>query len=637
MSDRPFLPLPSGHIPDGTRDWRAGDARRWLDAGPARWSRPWWAVLALLATCFWAIASTPVPVCSESTPCGPAWTGTWLAGLALLQLYWVWRLPDLARLTLAPAGLLCVLSDAALGRAEGPARVAVLLALGFALLGTIHRVAAHHRQQRLALDVAGPARHALPPEAAGFGRGRLSLAVGSVLLAAGALAGWQGAREVADDEARADRATVLRAEVARQDEDGSEIAVLLPGEEEERVVEAYAEDYPVGSEVAVLVDGDRLGLVAEPYDAFGWQTLMLLLGVPGLAFLGNGLDGRLRAHGLRAAPLPTLRVLVAESRENGRTVVYAVDDPALARPVLSFTSLAVPADTDDVDEGHEGSEGESSEERRAAARAALEDAAAILKGEDEVPPVREGVLYGAPRPGGELALVADAFGEPMLELSTSPVRPAREDTGDRGRSPQPRPRRSRRRAGVVDASAAEAAAARLGPSTEPLSWSAGAVSRGVGFFLLFAQLGMVITVLSDGPGLSWVLLLGLPVFVGASATALCWRITADRQGLWVTGAWRVRHIPWERLTTVRHEGDDIRFGVGNDPAIALSFTGAAWLERRLGHRPRAVRAVEEIRALHRGPELRPARDARPADHGAPIGPVVLGVIVLAWVTQLLLG
>ncbi|GAB2892832.1 hypothetical protein [Streptomyces mayteni] len=636
MSDRPFLPLPSDHIPDGTRDWRASDARRWLDAGPARWSRPWWAVLALLGAGLWAIASTPVPVCSESAPCGPAWTGSWLAGLALLQLYWVCRLPDLARLTLAPIGLLCVLSDAALGAAEGPARVAVLLALGFALLGTIHRVAAHQRQQRLALDLAGPARYALPPEAAGFSRGRLSFAVGSVLLAVGALAGWQGEREVADHEARADRATVLRAEVAGQDE--GEIAVLLPGAEEERVVGAYAEDYPVGSEVAVLVDGDWLGLVAEPYDAFGWQTLMLLFGVPGLAFLGNGLDGRVRAHALRGAPLPTLRVLVAESHENGRTVVYAVDDPALARPVLSFNSLAVPADGQDGNDGDEWGEESSSEERRAAARAAMEDVAAILKGEDEVPPVREGVLYGVPRPGGELGLVAHAFGEPMLELSTSPVRPAREENGDRGRSPQPRPRRSRRRAGVVDVSAAaEATAARLGPSAEPLSWSAGAVSRGVGFFLLFAQLGMVATVFSGGPGLSWVLLLGLPVFVGSCATALNWRITADRQGLWVTGAWRVRHIPWERLTAVRHEGDDIRFGIGRAPSIALSFTGAAWLERRLGHLPRAVHAVEEIRALHRRPELRPERDSRPADHGMPIGPVVLGAIVIAVVARLLLG
>ncbi|MFD5316747.1 hypothetical protein [Streptomyces sp. NPDC127098] len=624
MIEREIVPLPPDRIPGGTRDWRSADAHRWLAAGPARWSRPWWAVGALLVAGVLALAASPVPVCSEAAPCGPEWPGALLAGLALLQLYWVWRLPGLALLTLGPTTALCLLTDSALGAAEDVGRLAVLLAAGFALASAGHRRAAYHAQRRLALDAAGPARHPLPPAAAAFNRGTFSLAVGSLLLAGATLAAWQGARGVSDFEARAARATVVRAEVTRQGED--EISLTLPGEEEPRTVGAYAEDYPVGGEIAVLVDGDWLRLVAEPYDAAGWQFLMLLLGVPGVGFLANGLDGRRRAQSLRSTPLPTLRVLVAEDHR-GRTVVHPVDDPAGARPVLSFDSLTA---LDDAEEGTDADAG-------SAARAALDAALGALRDADEPSPLREGVLYGAPRPGGELALLAVAFDEPVLECSTSPVRAAR-PAAPRP-APEPRPRRSRRRAVAADpvsGAAVEAAAARLGPNTEPLSWSAGAVSRFVGLGLLLAQLGLVSTLGSGEPAPHWLLLLGLPATLGASATALNWRITADRRGLWLAGGWRVRHIPWERLTTVRHDGDDIRFGVGGAEPVSLAFTGFAWLERRLGHQPRAARAVEEIRALLRHPELRPEHDARAADHGAPLGPVLVAVIALTAITVLLL-
>ncbi|TDC22433.1 hypothetical protein E1265_15705 [Streptomyces sp. 8K308] len=619
MTEREIVPLPPDRIPSGTRDWRSADTRRWLAAGPARWSRPRWAVGALLVAGVWALAVSPGPVCSEAAPCGPEWSGALLAGLALLQLYWVRRLPGLALLTMGPTAAVCMLADSALGAADGTGRLAVLLAAGFALASAHHRRAAYHAQRRLALDAAGPARHPLPPAAAGFNRGTFSLAVGSLLLAGATLAAWQGVRGVADHEARAARATVVRAEVTRQGED--EISVALPGEEDARTVEAYAEDYPVGGEIAVLVDGDWLRLVAEPYDAAGWQFLMLLLGVPGVAFLANGLDGRRRAQSLRSAPLPTLRVLVTEDHR-GRTVVYPVDDPAATRPVLSFDSLPAFDEADD----------EADEE-------ADEDADDEAEPTDDAPPLHEGVLYGAPRPGGELAFLADSFGEPLLECSTSPVRAAPVAAPRSTPARPPRPRRSRRSAVAADTAsvaAIEAAAARLGPGAEPRSWSAGRVSRFVGLGLLLAQLGAVSTLLSGEPAPHWLLLLGLPAVLGSSATALNWRITADRRGLWLTGAWRVRHVPWERLTAVWREGDDIRVGVRGEESMSLSFTGFSWLERRLGHQPRAERTVEEIRALRHHPELRPERDSRAADHGAPLGPVLVAAIALTAITVLLL-
>ncbi|WP_308340491.1 hypothetical protein [Streptomyces sp. ISL-112] len=121
------------------------------------------------------------------------------------------------------------------------------------------------------------------------------------------------------------------------------------------------------------------------------------------------------------------------------------------------------------------------------------------------------------------------------------------------------------------------------------------------------------------------------------ATALTWRITADRDGLWVTGAWRVRRVEWGAITAVHHSEDGISVGTGkNHPDVELSPTGWAWLERRSGRDPYAVRVADEVGALLLHPELRPAEEAPTARQGTPVGPPLVAVSVLWGAAVLLL-
>ncbi len=221
----------------------------------------------------------------------------------------------------------------------------------------------------------------------------------------------------------------------------------------------------------------------------------------------------------------------------------------------------------------------------------------------------------------------------LVECSVTAVKPAvakllpsrpkslAEGTGRKG------PRRS-----VVEI------AASMTPTDGLRVWKAHGLSRAVGVGLLLVQGGGMWAMLDDGFSWTWLwLVLGLPWLMTAVATALTWRITADRDGLWVTGAWRVRRIEWDAITAVRHSEDGIRIGTGKGADnVELSPTGWAWLERRLGREPYAERAAEELRALQLGPELRPAEEAPAARQGMPVGPPLVALSVLWGAAVLLL-
>ncbi|WP_405680181.1 hypothetical protein [Streptomyces sp. NBC_01238] len=134
-------------------------------------------------------------------------------------------------------------------------------------------------------------------------------------------------------------------------------------------------------------------------------------------------------------------------------------------------------------------------------------------------------------------------------------------------------------------------------------------------------------------GFHWHLLLpllSLPIWMHFAAVLLNWRATADSTGLWLTGAWTVRHVPWERLRAAEYtdEGSvEIRRSDGG--TWHLTGLGVPRLERRLRLRPSYVRMAEEVTALHAHPELRPAEPSPPSDHGLPLGPVLLLLIGLA--------
>ncbi|WSB86468.1 hypothetical protein OHA60_23270 [Streptomyces cellulosae] len=588
---------------------------------PARWAHPLLAVLALAVSVAWEVAAGPVPACTSAEPCGSDWTGLAVAVVLVLSLYWVWRQPRLAIGGLAFTVLALAVEDGVTAFAR-PSALAYLLATGFAVTGLVHRLAVAGRQRALALEAAGSATQPLPDAARNFRRGRMSFVLAVLFLAVAGFGVYQ-ALGVADAyEKRAATASHLSGEVTAVDEDDGLLTVTAEGRTH-RIETAFPEDFPVDTRVDLVVDGDGAVLVAEPYDAFGWELLVLAGSVTGLAFLVNGVAGRLGARRLRSGPLPVLHVLVREGEEDGRTWVYAADDTEGRRPVLWFHSLYA----DDDDGGEEDDDDFETEDDDPG----LERLAATLRADGPAPPLREAVLYGAPYTGAEVAFVArDDENDPevAVECSVTSVKPAvpQWNTGGAQARGRKHPRRP-----------VEEIAAGLTPSAEPRVWRAHGFSRGLGAGLLVVQGGGVWAALEDGPSWHWLMLaVTLPWLVTSVATATTWRITADRDGLWVLTAWRVRRVPWEAVLSVTHRDDGIDIGRAEDDAVRVSPTGWAWLERRLGREPGAQRVADELRALLLRPDLRPAGEALTDRQGMPVGPPLVALTVLWGAAVLLL-
>lgn len=617
--NRPPVPLPAEHIPPGTAEWRTPNAERWLAAAPARWAHPLWTLLALVASLVWDIVEAPVAPCTSAAPCGTDWLGLGMAVVLLLTLYWVWRQPRLALAGLAAALTGFAVEGGFTSALGEPSALAFLMAAAFTTAGLIHRLAAAGRQRARALEAAGPAQP-LPAAARTFRRGRLSVVLAALLLGVAGFGCWQ-VQQVADAyEERAAGATHLpgRVTALEQDDDGIDIVTVEADGRTHHFETAYPEDFPVDSRVDIVVDGDWAALIAEPYDAIGWELLAMAGSVAGLAFLANGVDGRTRSRRLRHDPLPVLHVLVREDHDDGRTWVFAADDPEGLRPILHFHSLHAFEEEDDEDGGE-------------APVVELDKITAILKGEDPPPPLREAVLYGAPYAGAEVAFVAfddEDDVEVSVQCSVTAVKPAGPRLMERGQLRRERETPQRPRDGI---------AVGMTPSAGPRTWTAHGFSRAVGLGLLLVQGGGIWAALEDGPSWHWLwLAVGLPWLVTAVATALTWRITADRDELWVTGAWRVRRVPWNVITFVRHSDDGIRIGRAKDSSVELSPTGWAWLEHRLGREPHAVRTAEELRALLLRPELRPREEAPAGRQGMPVGPPLVALSALWGVAVLLL-
>ncbi|WP_324793633.1 hypothetical protein SJX93_10850 [Streptomyces cyaneofuscatus] len=622
----PPVPLPAEHIPPGTADWRTPDAERWLATVPARWAHPLWAVLALVVSMFWYMGEAPLAPCTSAEPCGTDWSGLGMMVMLVVTPYWVWRQPRLALAGLA-AGLAGFAEDGGFTESFGePYALAYPVAAAFTTAGIVHRLTLAGRQRALALEAAGPVAQPLPAAALTFRRGRFSFVLAALMLAAAGFGSWQ-AQQVADAyEERAAGATHLSGLVVaqEQDDDGNDILKVEADERTHRFETAFPEDFPEGSRVDIVVDGDWAALVAEPYDAFGWETLALGGAAAALGFFANGVDGRTRSARLRRRPLPVLRVLVREGHEDARTWVFAADDRQGLRPILHFHSLHA-FEEEDEEEQKEGDEGEVD-------AVDLTKVKQILRGDDPPPPLREAVLYGVPYAGAEVALAArlDADEpEVLAECSVTAVKPA--VPGLLARGAKSRRRKNERRS-------VEEIAATMTPGPGLRVWKAHGFSRTVGLFLLVVQGGGIWAMLDDGPSWSW---LWLPVamawLISTVATMLTWRITADRDGLWVTGAWRVRRVEWDAITAVRHHEDGIRIGTGKGhDNVDLAPTGWAWLERRLGREPYAVRAADEVRALHLDPELRPAEEAPASRQGMPAGPPLVALSVLWGAAVLLL-
>ncbi|MFF8607225.1 PH domain-containing protein [Streptomyces sp. NPDC015346] len=566
MSDSPSagpLPLVADAIPPGAAAWRSGDAERWREAAPRPWADPLWAFLPLLATAVWALADAPHPVCSTATPCASDWSGLAGAVVQVLTLVWLWRRPGLALLTLT-ASIVSLFVDGTLMEPSVP-NTALLLAVFYTTATLIHRVNAVRQQRSLALAAAGAVASARAPLTAAPRNRLFSVLAAALLLAVSVFAVWQGLRVAFDHDERAARAETTSAVVVKASEDDLTLKVRFVDDSTHTFDVLFPKQYEASARVDVLVDDGWVRLATEPYDTFGWELLVLLTAVPGLAFLAS------RAAAPRSGPQPVLRVLVRGDRDEHRTWVYAADDRAGARPVLY------------VDAVHEDEE-EADEER------------------DEYPgSLREAVLFGTPHTGGaRLTLVAArAGGGPLTACAIATIHPA------------------------------PAWGALPATKGSPLVQSADQTSRVMAIAVLAFQAAAIWGMFSESLSWQWavaaLLLVGL---ISSAATALSWRITADSAGLWLRGPWRVRHLPWDEITAVDADHGNIWIRTTNDNDACLSPVGWPWLERRLGRPPTAARTAATLHPLLHHPNLRPTSPSSSAQHGMPLGPVLTGASLL---------
>ncbi|GAB3115478.1 hypothetical protein GCM10027160_22790 [Streptomyces calidiresistens] len=610
----PFPPPPAERIPTGVRPWRTEDAERWVAAGPAPWAHPLWSCLALIGTGLWAILETPDPVCTPADPCGADWWGMFLACTALLGVYWVWRRPGLALIPLAPFTVLQLISPSAPATTPVSARLGFTAAAVFTGVALWERLAARRRQRELIERAAGPERRPVPASARAFPRGRTTLAVAGALLAVTGLCLWQGLTTEARENERDARAERLTVVVVDRGEDS--ITVRLPGGDTGVVDTLFPGSYEPGRSTVVFVDGDRVRLAAEPYDAFGWQALMLLFGLPGTTLLVSGLAARARWRRLVADPVPVLRVRATNPGPRIRTRVFAVDAPrGRRRPALSWVTL--PPTARDVP----GADGHPEDPDDPGFREVLARAAEQA---GDTSRVVDATLYGAVADGAEAVLVTGPEGESdgLVECGITPVRA-------RSRFPDP-PDRGR----AVKRGRRDALARRVGEETaerlagEPLVVHPSPARRVMAFALVALGGHLVGSALSAA--VEWGS--ALPLFAMASlffASASLWRVTVDRRGLWVTRLWRTTRIPWEDIRMVHHRNaDTLRVVDSTGRADFLPVGGA--LEELVRRRVPAVRARSRaVVAMWILPELRPAREVEGGPGGMPMGPllVLLGTVV----------
>ncbi|AKN69349.1 hypothetical protein QR97_05515 [Streptomyces sp. PBH53] len=495
----------------------------------------------------------------------------WAAALLALHGLWLCARPEIVPVS-APA--LAVLLAVLRPGTTWPETAVAGAALAAVWAAAVLRLVARRRQRERARDAAGGATAPLPDAGRPLFRGRFLLVCGGVLLALGL-----GALAV----------------TSAHPPDEAEAARAIPA-------------------LAWLVAGQ------------------------GLTTLVSGLLGRRRAGALRAAPAPVLRVLVRDGAD-GDTEVFAADDTAALRPLfrVAVTEIRGADAAEGDDEGGEDDETDDEEE--------LEEFLARMDREG-AGPLREAVLYGLPWEGAEVLLVTaaeEADGQPLLEESSGPVRPLSEASlrrvgaGEKRRAGRQAAYAELRRAAgeaVAREAKAEAETGTDGAGRAGVRrWRAGLLDRLCALLLLLWG-----SSLFWGEAGGWHYVLGI---VAGFIEALwlphwfAWRITADREGLWLNGLRGPRQLLWEDISVVECEGTELKLD-----SRRASFTGWSahtprwpWLERRFGLLHPYERTAGEITALWRDPALRPSVSAGRGERGRPLWPLAL-VLGVAWTAAL---
>ncbi|WP_328671096.1 hypothetical protein [Streptomyces sp. NBC_00328] len=356
----------------------------------------------------------------------------------------------------------------------------------------------------------------------------------------------------------------------------------------------------------------------------------------GVTALLSGVLGRRRAAALRAAPAPVLRVLM-RTTGRGDAKVFAADDVAGLRPL--FTVGVVPLDHDTDYDGGDVADAVTDTALDLADAAGLAESADRLDG-DRPGPLREAVLYGVPYEGAEVALVsapAKPGDPPVAERSSGPVRPLSEG-GVRRRLKRAK-RTAARRAVDDEQYFGLVEAARLKDLVPVRRWRAGAVDWLAGFLMVPAGVLLCWVTSTDGGISLWkqivLLLVGLS---GAFRipVKLCWRVTADRTGLWLNGLRGITHIPWDDIHSVRRESLELKLRWRGDGAWTVSAPRWAWFQRHRGVTHPYDALAAEVTAMHTDPALRPTGDSEERERGRPLWPLAVP-FVLVWLTAVPAG
>ncbi|MGV9450749.1 hypothetical protein [Streptomyces sp. NPDC003635] len=351
--------------------------------------------------------------------------------------------------------------------------------------------------------------------------------------------------------------------------------------------------------LALIVGGCVLGRTSGVSGAVGF----LLIGF-GVTALVSALLGRYRAARLHAAAVPVLRVLVRDD-SGARTEVFAADDVDALRPL--FRVSLMPLDTGAEEDA--GDEGDSDDDDHD------DDELLELLDDDRPGPLREAVLYGVPCDGAEVVIVSadeDPDHPPVVERSSGPVRPVA------GVREEPR-----------------VAVVALAPQAV-LRWRAGWLDLLAA--LLLAQWGVWLgwRAFTEADFPLWELLLVVAVgLMGAARVPVKagWRITADRDGLWINGLFKTTRVPWDDFRSARYQALELKLRWRGGGSWAVSAPRWKWLERRRELTHPYARLAAELTALAADPALRPTGDSDERERGPALWPWAL-LLALGWVGAL---
>ncbi len=426
------------------------------------------------------------------------------------------------------------MAGAAGRRADGDGRQSLCPCGSGLRLGSGPERLTARRRQRAVWERTAELRHPQPlGPASSLRRGTIPITTGLLLIAAAGFAVVQALHGISADQHRAYGATGTSAQVLSREEDS--VRIRTDDGRHLTLSASYPEDYRIDATLTVLEDGTWRRLAAEPHDAFAWQLLFLATGLPGGSMLLTGLLARRRAAALRHVPLPVMRVR-ERSDDTGRIWLYAGDDDTARTPLFSGRFTARP-DTEGPETVHnDGDDADEDEPFTIDTR------------------LHEAVMFGAPYEGGELALATtDRDHRPVMIHTVGPIRLPRPGKGPALSTKETDTAPELPRAQTPFAT--DGVPAGMVPAQQPLRWGPGPLARAGGaawaLCIVAAFAFLVHLLVTEGFGWKVLLLPGPLTMAGPAASRLNWRVTADRSGLWLTGPWRVRHIPWEKLRAVR--------------------------------------------------------------------------------------